>query len=266
LQNSQLNGRGYVTPMDSEMRPGDDTFPGTRADELFLSQADLARIMRRRLWVIALVGFIFAGLAAGFSFVQTPTYEASIKVLIGQKQSSDIPPDLGNEVAGLQQITATMVEAVQTRPVAQGAIERLDLRMSPTSLLENLSAEQIGTTSFLEVSYADSNPERAQRIANTVGEVFSDQISKTSPSANAITATVWEPAVLPDEPAAPSPIRNVVLALVLGLMLGLGLAFLLEYLDNSWDSPEELERVSGVPTYGVIPAFKVHKSQKAQWG
>ena len=266
MQSSQLNGRGQVNLMDSEMRRGDDTFPGPSANELFLSQADLARIMRRRLWVIALVGIIFAGLAAGFSFVQTPTYEASIKVLIGQKQSSDIPPDLANEVSGLQQITATMVEAIQTRPVAKGAIERLDLRMSPTSLLENLSAEQIGTTSFLEVSYADSDPERAQRIVNTIGEVFSDQVSKTSPSANAITATVWEPAVLPDSPAAPSPLRNIVLALVLGLMVGLGLAFLLEYLDSSWDSPEEVERISEVPTYGVIPPFKVHKSKKAQWG
>jgi len=250
--------------MNSGMRLDDDTSKGTYDGELVLSQADLVRIIRRRLWVIALVGVVFAGLAAGFDFLQTPTYQASINILIGQKQSGDTPPDLGNEVVGLQQLTATMVEAVHTRPVAQGVIQRLDLSVSPTDFLENLDAEQVSTTSFVEVSYADSSPERAERIANTVGEVFSDEVSKASPSANAITATVWERAVLPDSPTAPNPLRDVLLAVALGLMLGAGLAFLLEYLDNSWESPDEVERVSGVPTYGVIPVFKAHKSRKAE--
>lgn len=44
---------------------------------------------------------------------------------------------------------------------------------------------------------------------------------------------------------------------MLGLMLGTGAAFLLEYLDDSWRSPEEAEQVSGVPTFGMVPAFKV---------
>jgi O-antigen/teichoic acid export membrane protein len=39
-----------------------------------------------------------------------------------------------------------------------------------------------------------------------------------------------------------------------------GLAFLLNYLDDDWKSSDELEQVSGVPTFGVIPEFKVHKS------
>jgi capsular polysaccharide biosynthesis protein len=36
-------------------------------------------------------------------------------------------------------------------------------------------------------------------------------------------------------------------------VLGTGLAFLLEFMDDSWRSPAEAEQVSGVPTFGVIP-------------
>lgn len=78
-----------------------------------------------------------------------------------------------------------------------------------------------------------------------------------SPGANAITATVWERAIVPEEPVSPNPLRDGLLALMLGLMLGTGAAFLLEYLDDSWRSPEEAEQVSGVPTFGMVPAFKV---------
>ena len=86
--------------------------------------------------------------------------------------------------------------------------------------------------------------------------MFSERSTEVSRSANAITATVWETAVLPEHPVKPNPLRNAAVALVLGTFLGLGLAFLLEYLDDSWNSPEEVERVSGIPTFGVIPEFE----------
>jgi capsular polysaccharide biosynthesis protein len=81
-----------------------------------------------------------------------------------------------------------------------------------------------------------------------------------SPSANAITATVWERAAVPDSPVSTNPLRNALLGLLLGGMLGLGLAFLLEYLDDSWRSPEEVEQVSGVPTFGAIRTFEVPRT------
>jgi capsular exopolysaccharide synthesis family protein len=83
-----------------------------------------------------------------------------------------------------------------------------------------------------------------------------------SQSANAVTATVWEPAVVSDEPASPDFKRNVLLALILGLMFGVGLAFLREYLDDSWSSPEEVEQISGVSTYGVIPTIEFSKGKR----
>jgi capsular polysaccharide biosynthesis protein len=70
-----------------------------------------------------------------------------------------------------------------------------------------------------------------------------------------VSATVVEQAALPDNPVSPQPIRNGLLALMAGLVLGLMLAFLLEYRDDSWRSPEEAEQVSGVPTFGVIRQF-----------
>jgi capsular polysaccharide biosynthesis protein len=48
---------------------------------------------------------------------------------------------------------------------------------------------------------------------------------------------------------------------MLGGILGLGLAFLLENLDDSWRSPEEVELVSGVPTFGVIPVYEFSKGK-----
>jgi capsular polysaccharide biosynthesis protein len=262
LHDSQLNGRGHIPMTEPSVYSDYALFGETHENQAISSQGDPIRVIWRKLWLILLVGVVFAGLAAGFSLLQTPTYVASVKLLIGQKQSGNATNDLGNEVQGLQLVTSTMVQAVSTRPVAQDVIKRLHLPISSDAFLQNLSVQQVEDTQFVEVSYKDSHPKKAKLIANTIGEVFSDKVSEVSPSANAITATVWERAVVPDSPVSPNPVRNIVLALVLGLMLGIGLAFLLDYLDDDWRSPEEVEKVSGVPTFGAIPTFKARRSKK----
>src|SRR5215203_7231018 len=234
----------------------------TTEDERIISLRDILLVIRRRLWIISVVAVVLAGAAVGFSMAQTPVYEASIKILVGQERGITQDP---NYALGLQQLTQTMVGAVSSRPVAKAVIRQENLRMTTEEFLEeHLSVEQVPNTQWIQVSYSDVSPERAQRIANAVSDVFSKQVSEASPNANAIaiTATVWERAVVPDAPVSPNPVRNGLLALALGLIIGGGLAFLLEYLDDSWDSPEEMEQVSGAPTFGIIPEIKASKSQK----
>ena len=171
--------------------------------------------------------------------------------------------NLAGDVQGLQQLILTLVEAVDSRPLAEGVIKERNLQVTPEEFLEeDLSVEQVPDTQFVQVSYQDPNPEKARQVADTTGEVFSEQISDVSPDAGGITATVWESAAVPDEPVSPDPIRYGVLALALGLIVSLGLAFLLDYFDDRWDSPEEVEQVSGVPTFGIVPEFKISKKAK----
>ncbi len=227
----------------------------TDEGEHMLALRDVIRIIWSRLWVILLVVVVVVGITAGYSLLQTPTYEASSRVLIGQRQEVGDAANLGGNVEGLQQLTRTLSEAAISRPVAEAVIERLDLGITPENLLENLRAQQIAETQFIVVSYRDSNPERTQLIANASAEAISELTSEVSPSVSAVTATVWEPASVPVNPVSPNLMLNIALALVVGLALGVGLVFLLEYFDDGWHLPEEAERISGVPNLGVIPSF-----------
>ncbi|WP_428267989.1 GumC family protein [Haliangium sp.] len=55
----------------------------------------------------------------------------------------------------------------------------------------------------------------------------------------------------------PRMVVNLGLAGTLSLMLGLGLVFLLDVLDRSIKSPEQVEQTTGAPLLGVIPAVEV---------
>ncbi len=245
----------------SELNAAEEAFEG--AYTLYLRE--ILGVLWKRLWLIGLVAIVLTVVAVGISLAQTPKYEASIKILVGQEEGSEAPAgNLGGEVQGLQQITQTMAEGVTTRPVVESVIQQLGLQTTPEDLQKNLNAEQVRATQFIQVHYTDTSPERAQQVADAIGDVFSEQVSEVSPSANAVTATVWERAELPDEPVSPDPVRDGLLALAVGVMLGIVLAFLLEYLDDSWRSPEEVEQISGVPTFGIIPEYAVLQGREKE--
>ena len=72
----------------------------------------------------------------------------------------------------------------------------------------------------------------------------------------ATNIVVVDPARIPDHPVKPKKARNILLAIIVGLTLGVGLAFFFEYLDNTINTPDELERYFKVPFLGVVSKFK----------
>ena len=61
-------------------------------------------------------------------------------------------------------------------------------------------------------------------------------------------------ALTPDSPVGPNRTRTVLAAFFLSIGAGLGLALLLEYLDDTVHSTEEVERVLHLPALAVIPS------------
>ena len=228
--------------------------------EQVLSLKDILQLIKRRLWVIVLVVLTCAGLAVGYSMMQTPMYQASSKVVIGEESAGQ--GNLNIQLEGLKMLIESMVAALQTRPIAEEVAERLGEPESAEVIQGNLSGEPVQKSQFIQISYTDPDPERAQLVANIAGEVVSEQAPEIAPGAGdtKITAKVWEEALLPSAPTSPDLKRNVFIALMLGLILGFGLAFLLAYLDNTWKSLQEVEEVSGTPNLAAIPTFKAHKS------
>lgn len=61
-----------------------------------------------------------------------------------------------------------------------------------------------------------------------------------------------ERASLPEEPIRPRPFMNIALFAALGFILAAGTVFLIEYLDDTLKTPEDVERVLGLPVLGFV--------------
>jgi capsular exopolysaccharide synthesis family protein len=68
--------------------------------------------------------------------------------------------------------------------------------------------------------------------------------------------SIIDKAGVPYKKYKPNFKTNLIFGLVLGLFLGMGAAFLREFMDDSVKNPNELERITGLPVLGMLPALK----------
>lgn len=73
---------------------------------------------------------------------------------------------------------------------------------------------------------------------------------------------VIDPAVTPEKPVRPRKLINLAIGLLGGGLLGLMLVFVLEFLDQSVKSSEDLEEKLGLPFLGFVPYEKLKKKER----
>ena len=87
-------------------------------------------------------------------------------------------------------------------------------------------------------------------LANNYNQI---RIAEAQATNNVVIA---KPAVVPLGPVRPRTMTNVLLAMIVGGMLAVGAAFLVEYLDDTVKSPDDVTRVTGLSTLGAIARLK----------
>lgn len=222
-------------------------------DQQELDLRELFYMLRRRLWMIVtlpLVAAIVAGLVS--VYVMEPVYSASTTMWVMKAEGAG--QINYNDVLMNQKLTKTYAEVAKSRAVVADVIKTLGLPMTIKDFQEILTVTAVRDTEIISFTVQDTSPEMAARMADAVAAAFQSQIRTFMKVENVV---VVDAAMVPLEPIKPRKVMNVAIALVLGGMAAVGLAFLLEYLDTSLKSPEDVTRHIGLPVLGIIPTFEV---------
>ena len=65
--------------------------------------------------------------------------------------------------------------------------------------------------------------------------------------------TILDPAIVPERPIKPNIMLNVIIGSIIGLILGIAFSFVIENLDTSIGTIEDVEKYMKLPVIGVIP-------------
>lgn len=105
--------------------------------------------------------------------------------------------------------------------------------------------------------------ENKRNLLNSLGEKQNETlVSEKLGGLKAGNVSIIDKAEIPKNPVSPKKKLNLFLALLMGIFGGVGLCFIFEYLDNTVKGPEDVERLAGLPSLGVIPYFSPEDMKK----
>ncbi|WP_370774515.1 YveK family protein [Clostridium sp.] len=220
-------------------------------EEQVISISEIFEALKKR-WILIVSITLVATLISGILsfFVIKPTYETSTKVFIGKEESNQEGYNT-NDIQMYQKLLQTYAETIKTNEVVQAAINSTNnTDLTVPAVKGALTVTPVSDTQILQIKYQNKNPEVAKEILEGITNEFVILAKELVPNGN---VRVIEAVQLPEDPVAPNKKMNVAIAFLLGLMVSVGLVFLIEYLDNTFKSKEELERELDIPVVGIIP-------------
>lgn len=236
---------------------------GTTLMEETISLHDIFKTIRKRLLLIISTFILVVSIAGGVSyFLLTPVYEASTQILISQKDVEN-KQFIQQDVQTNLQLINTYSVIIKSPVILTKVVNNLNLNDSLEVLNKNINVSSEQDSQVINVSVQDTNLNEAVEIANTTAEVFQEEIPKLM---NVDNVKILSPAVeiKNSKPIRPNPILNMAIASLLGVMIGVGIAFLIEYLDKTIKTEQDISEVVELQILGLISPISQKKSKKTK--
>lgn len=202
----------------------------------------------RKLWLIIAVAVVCACGTAGYTQLRIePTYTSTSTMLVLTKETTL------TSLADLQlgtQLTKDYTVLITSRPVLNEVIENLDLDMNYKSLRSKIAIQNPEDTRILEISVTTNNPEQAKAIVDELASVSStfigDKLEVTPPK-------IIEEGESTGIKTGPSIMKNTAIGFVAGAFLVCLVIVVLEILNDTIQTEEDIEKYLEIPTLAVIP-------------
>jgi len=202
---------------------------------------------------LLIIGPLLAGVAAYFATQEIkPVYQATATILVDRRVT---PGALDyNDVLTSERLTNTYAQLVERPAVLDDVIKRMNLGITRQELGKKIDVQTIKDTQLLSISVKDGNPAYAALLTNTTAESFAaDNESQLAPAG---TVKIAKAAEIPTSPISPNLVINMSLAVILGAMLAGAFGLLLDYLDDTVKTEEDIQEIASLPTLGQIGRFK----------
>ncbi|MGH1288376.1 YveK family protein [Bacillus toyonensis] len=218
---------------------------------------DLFDILKKHVLIILsiAIGAAIVSSIINFYFV-TPIYQSSTQILVNQKKQEGIIQP--GEVQTNIQLTNTYKVIIKSPVILEQVKNKLKLEISVQELSKRINVANEKDSQVIIITIQDEDIKTASDIANTIAEVFKDEVSKIM---NVDNVTILSKAEINEgeEPVKPRPMLNIGIVFGIGLILALGLAFLLEYLDSTLKTEEDIEKELQLPVFGVVTHISEEK-------
>ncbi len=227
-------------------------------DEVEIDLRELFGVIMSKWVVVLLVTFLFGVLAFAYArLMVTPQYRSTASIYVINQRNSDALTYTDLQ-AGLQ-LTDDYKVIIKGRSVLEKVIYSKGLSMSYEQLAGKVSVSADENSRVVNISVTDPDPYVARELADAVCAAASEKIIDVT---GVSAVNVMEEAYIPTAPFSPNAKKTAVLGMAVGFILSVGLILLFYLLNDSINTPDDVEKYLGLSTLGSIPMTEHEKEKK----
>ena len=223
---------------------------------------------------IALIVVVFAVIGAVYSiFFVTPKYKSSTTLVLTKTESEEGTEQQGNKTSASStstqadnadsitttditinsKLVATYSELIKSKTILREVLSNLNIKeLSEDSVRKNVSVSALKDTEVIEITVANENATYAAKIANGIAESFTKQVGEIY---NINNVHVVDKAEVAEGPYNINHKKDIAIFALIGLVISAGYILLVNMLDTTVKSSDDIEKNIEVPVLASISIY-----------
>lgn len=225
-------------------------------EEIEIDLLELLYALKKKIVVIILAALLGAGIFGAYSFlIAKPVYQSTAKIYI-LTQSTSLTSFADIQISS--SLAKDYEEMIFSRPVVLQVKQNLDLDYDYEEIKSRMSINNPADTRCLNISCRSTDMQEACDMANEFASVSKRQIADIMDTDE---PTIFENAVVNEDPVEPEKAKNIAIGFLLGLIIACAIVIVRYMMNDSLKSEDDIERYLGLNTLASIPNEKTQKIQ-----
>ena len=206
-------------------------------------------------WPLILISTILVGVLAFFYsvFLITPVYQAGGTLYISGDTDQVIQDANLSDLMLSQELAKTYGQILSSNTFFKEVAAQSNTGYTYDQIQAMTTITNIEETGILYITVRNPQPAVAYKLTNMILKLAPAELERVVVRG---TATIIDPAEMPESPSSPSIPKNTVVGAFLGFVLAVVFVFLADLFDNTVKTAEELEKTFEIPVLGMIPSIE----------
>ena len=204
--------------------------------------------------VLITIIFLVIGIIYTVGFV-TPMYSSSTALILassGNATGANTNTITTTDLTVNSKLVPTYSEIVKRKSVLREVIDNLGIDVQEGTLRNNVSVNSVKDTDVIEITVKSENPAYAAQIANEIAKVFTNKVKEIY---NIDNVQILDEAEVNTNPSNINPVKDVMIFGLIGLVVAVVYVLILNMLDTTVKTAEDIEKSFNVPVLVSIPLY-----------
>lgn len=205
--------------------------------------------------IFIVIGFIYT-----IGFV-TPMYTSSTTLVLAKidDKNADSGSITTSDITLNSKLISTYSELVKSKKVLREVITNLNININEDKLRSGIAVSSVKDTELIKITVTNEDANIATQVANEIAKVFEKQVAEMY---NINNVYVVDEAELATSPSNINHIKDMIIFTFIGIVVAAIYVIVLNMLDTTIKSVEEVEKLLNLPVIASIPVWGFEKGGK----